>query len=129
MVTPTFMARPWIGDSATGTPARLLSRAMGGRDLALGLGALMALERSDQGAGSWVALGGMADGVDALSTVVAFGSLPRRSRWAILAVTVGAATVSLAVARSMAPPPDALAPSDPATGPSPFDRGQADGPG
>jgi hypothetical protein len=43
----------------------------------------------------------MADGVDALATVLAFGSLPRRSRWGILAVTVGAAVVSTRAAAAL----------------------------
>jgi hypothetical protein len=71
---------------------------MGGRDLALGIGAIRALGVSDQEARPWVALGGIADAVDALATVLAFGSLPRRGRWGILAVTVGAAVVSIRVA-------------------------------
>jgi len=101
VVAPTLMARPWIG-AAAGTPsARLLARTMGGRDLALGIGALRALALSDQEARPWVALGGMADLVDAAATVVAFGTLPRRGRWGILAVTVGAAVTSTRVAVSL----------------------------
>ena len=48
-----------------------------------------------------MALGGTADAVDALATVVAFGSLPRRTRWGILAMTVGAAVVSIRVAAAL----------------------------
>ncbi len=98
IAAPTLMARPWIGGDARTAGSRLLARTMGGRDLALGIGALRALRVSDDGARPWVALGGMADAVDALATVLAFGSLPRRSRWGILAVTVGAAVVSTRVA-------------------------------
>ena len=49
---------------------------MGGRDLALGVGALRALRISDDEARPWVALGGMADAVDALATVLAFRPCP-----------------------------------------------------
>jgi hypothetical protein len=80
---------------------------MGGRDLALGVGALRGLGLSDREARPWVALGGMADAVDALATVLAIGSLPRRSRWSILAVTVGAAVISTRAAVAL----DAEAPS------------------
>ena len=57
----------------------------------------------------------MADAVDALATVLAFGSLPRRSRWGILAVTVGAAVVYTRVAMALdtveaGPVPDSAAP-------------------
>jgi hypothetical protein len=101
IVAPTLMARPWIGTAAGDSGSRLLARTMGGRDLALGFGALRALGVSDAEARPWVALGGMADGVDALATLLAFGSLPRRSRWGILAVTVGAAVVSTRVAEAL----------------------------
>jgi hypothetical protein len=101
---PSLMARPWIGAEASGPGARTLARAMGGRDLALGLGALRALADSDRHARPWVALGGTADAVDALATVVAFTSLPRRSRWAMLAVTGGAAVVSIRLAATLDEP-------------------------
>jgi hypothetical protein len=104
VVAPTLMSRPWIGAEAGRPSARLLARTMGGRDLALGIGALRALSLSDQEARPWVALGGMADLVDALATVVAFGTLPRRSRWGILAVTLGASVVSTRVAVSLDQP-------------------------
>jgi hypothetical protein len=105
LVAPALVARPWIGAPAEGPAPRLLARAMGGRDLALGIGALRALRRSDQEARPWVALGGMADSVDALATAVAFTSLPGRSRWGILALTVGAAVVSARVAAWLDAPP------------------------
>jgi hypothetical protein len=98
IAAPTLLARPWIGAEAGTSGSRMLARTMGGRDLALGLGALRALQVSDEEARPWVALGGMADAVDALATVLAFGSLPRRTRWGILALTVGAAFVSTRVA-------------------------------
>ncbi len=101
IVAPTLMARPWIGADAGGSGSRLLARTMGGRDLALGVGALRALRISDDEARPWVALGGMADAVDALATVLAFSTLPRRSRWGILAVTVGASVVSIRVAETL----------------------------
>ena len=101
ILAPVLMARPWIGPDADTAGARLLARTMGGRDLALGIGTLRALSRSDHEARPWVALGGTADAVDALATVIAFGALPRRSRWGILAVTLGAAVVSTRVATSL----------------------------
>ena len=101
IVAPTLMARPWIGAGAGDPGSRLLARAMGGRDLALGFGALRALGVSDAEARPWVALGGMADAVDAVATLLAFGTLPRRTRWGILAVTVGAAVASTRVAEAL----------------------------
>ena len=108
VAAPTLMSRPWIGDAATGTGARVLARTMGGRDLALGIGALRALRVSDQEARPWLALGGTADAIDALATAVAFRSLPRRSRWGILAVTGAAAVVSFRVAVAHDAPPSGI---------------------
>jgi hypothetical protein len=101
VVAPSRMARPWIGEAADRDGALLLARAMGGRDLALGIGTLRGLAQSDQAARPWVALGGLADGIDAVATVVAFGALPRRSRWAIAALTIGAAAVSTRAASAL----------------------------
>ena len=126
IVAPTSMARPWIGPGARAWDRRLLARTMGGRDLALGIGALRALGVSDTEARPWVALGGMADAVDALATALAFGSLPRRSRWGILAVTVGAAVVSTRVAEALDSAADEPAPGA-AGGRAPPDRGGVQG--
>jgi hypothetical protein len=101
VVAPNVVARPWIGEAAHSAGARLLARAMGGRDLALGLGALRGLAQSDQTGRPWVALGGLADGIDALVTVVAFRSLPRRTRWGIAALTIGASAVSVRAASAL----------------------------
>ncbi|HJZ25265.1 MAG TPA: hypothetical protein VJ370_03220, partial [Streptosporangiaceae bacterium] len=40
---PAVPARPWVGPAADGVAARVFGRALGARDLALGLGALAAL--------------------------------------------------------------------------------------
>lgn len=42
---PMLVSRSWVGRSGDGTPGRVLSRALGGRDLALGVGTLIALQR------------------------------------------------------------------------------------
>jgi hypothetical protein len=101
------VAGPWVGnstdstDSSDTTSIRLLARTLGGRDLALGVGTLRALSRSDDEARPWVALAGVSDAVDALATVAAFARLPRRTRWAILGVSLGAALVSIRAATGL----------------------------
>jgi hypothetical protein len=94
VLTPSLVARPWVGDVGDDVPARLLARAMGGRDLVLGIGTLRGLSVSDAEGRPWVALSGVADLVDAVATMVAFGHLPRRARWGYLAIMVGAAVTS-----------------------------------
>jgi hypothetical protein len=44
---PLLVSRSWVGRSGDGTPGRVLGRAIGGRDLALGVGALIALRRQE----------------------------------------------------------------------------------
>ncbi|MDR0343839.1 MAG: hypothetical protein LBI49_12190, partial [Nocardiopsaceae bacterium] len=44
---PAIPARPWVGAASGGLAARVFGRALGGRDLALGLGALAALRCQD----------------------------------------------------------------------------------
>lgn len=117
LVAPTRMVRPWIGAGAESPDVRLLARTMGGRDLALGLGALRALSVSDAEARPWMALAGMADAVDAAVTIMAFRRLPRGTRWGILAATVGAAVASFRLAVALDPVEPAVS-----AGPSAADR-------
>lgn len=105
LIAPTALARPWIGPAASLPEARVLSRVMGGRDLALGLGALRALSGAPTEARVWIGLGGMADAIDAGVTILAFRRLPRITRWAILASTAGAAIVSFRVAEALSQDP------------------------
>ena len=100
-VAPTVPGRPWVGADADSAGARVLARALGGRDMALGIGAVLAL-RHDGPVRGWVEGGALADAGDAVATVLAWRSLPRVSRWGILAVTVGA----VAAARVLAPAVD-----------------------
>jgi hypothetical protein len=82
----------WTGD--TKTPAvRVLSRALGARDMALGLGALLAL-RSNSPVRGWLEAGGFADAGDALATIVAWKQLPRARRWLVIIAAAGAAALA-----------------------------------
>lgn len=106
LTRPAVVTRPWVGPSGDGRAGRLLGRALGGRDLALGLGTLAALRRaSDQGQGgpgtdqaAWVGLAALADGFDLLITAAYWDELPSRERWLIAASAGGAAALGLAAA-------------------------------
>jgi hypothetical protein len=94
IAAPSLPLRPWVGRVAAEEDApRLLARALGGRDLALGLGALAALATGRPARG-WILLGGLADAVDVTATVAHWSSLPRLGRLAV----VGAAGSSVAAA-------------------------------
>ena len=73
MLTPGLYARTWVGSDAAGEDAtRLLARALGARDLALGAGGLLALREGDaERARRWFAAQGITDAVDFLATVAA----------------------------------------------------------
>jgi len=89
-LAPVVPARPWIGPVEAARPgARVLARALGGRDLALGLGVVLA-DRHDGPVRGWVEGGGIADAGDLLATLLAWRSLPKLGRLGILAVTAGA---------------------------------------
>ncbi|MGD0084791.1 MAG: hypothetical protein ABSD78_16595 [Acidimicrobiales bacterium] len=89
-VTPKLVVRPWVGDVvAEDAGGHVLSRALGGRDVALGAGSLIALRHGGPTRG-WIEASALADAGDLLATVAAFKSLPRLTRWGIFGLTLGA---------------------------------------
>ena len=89
LAAPALAGKPWIGEDASRPGTRVFGRSMGGRDLALGLGALLAARHGAPVRG-WVEAGALADVTDAGGTLLAYGTLPRRTRPLILAITLGA---------------------------------------
>lgn len=88
---PRPLVRAWTGsDDRRITP---LGRAIGARDLALGLGAVFALRRGVPARG-WFEAALLSDAVDAVATLLAFRHLPRLARWVILAAAVTGAYAS-----------------------------------
>jgi hypothetical protein len=96
---PSVPARPWVGAAADGVAARVFGRALGARDLALGLGALAALQGPGAAAGSaraWVAAGALSDALDVVASVSSWHELPRVTRWLVAASAGGAALAGAA---------------------------------
>lgn len=91
LVAPRRAGRMWLGavDGATAVGVR----ALGARDVALGAGAFRSLGAGGP-AQAWVLAGGLADAADAVATLGGFRSLPRRRRFAVLAMAATAATLS-----------------------------------
>lgn len=106
-VMPGKAGRAWIGPGASGRDRAVLLRALAGRDIALGAGALLARRADDRR--RWVALGALSDLCDTVATLIAFPVLPRRLRWLVLASCAGAAMAGAAAA--------GLAPADPTPSP------------
>jgi hypothetical protein len=125
---PEVVARSWVG--AGGGPsgrvtAQVMGRALGGRDLVLGLGALAALRLPSTGipssswaaalstgaqkpdpaagrvAGAWVGLAALADGLDLVTTALSWRQLPSPQRWLVTLSAGGAAVVGAAAATSL----------------------------
>jgi hypothetical protein len=101
---PSVPARPWVGAAADDLAARVFGRALGARDLALGLGALAALQRpaaEPESASAWVAAGALSDALDVVASLSAWSELPRGSRWLVAASAGGAALAGAAGALAM----------------------------
>ncbi len=92
LVRPSLPAAVWVGSGAAGTvPVQVLGRALGGRDLALGIGSLHALRREDTSAAAvWLAASAAADAADVAATAAGGSALPRWGRWAVTGLAGGA---------------------------------------
>ena len=95
IAAPTVATRSWLG--ADGPAAKVLGRALGARDLALGAGLLWALGR-DEPAHAWLVAAVLADGVDAGATLLGWSDLPPAGRAAVLALAAGSAVQMAALA-------------------------------
>jgi len=93
MGAPALPSRPWVGAEAARPAVKLFARSMGARDVALGLGALLAL-RHDAPVRGWVEAGGLCDAGDVVGTLVHFRDLPRLGRLVIVAVAGGSMVAS-----------------------------------
>ena len=102
---PSVPARPWVGAAADDLAAQVFGRALGARDLALGLGAMAALQGPAAEPGSacaWVAAGALSDALDVAASLASWRELPRVTRWLVAASAGGAALTGAAAALSSA---------------------------
>jgi hypothetical protein len=102
---PRLALRVWPGVSPGGGDgdaalARLLARSTGGRDIALGLGALLALSH-DAPVRGWIEAGMLADAADAAAIVLAFRHLPRAKALLMLVAAAGTAAAGRRLAASL----------------------------
>lgn len=113
LARPDVPSRPWVGvgtgtgDGTAGLVARVFGRALGGRDLSLGLGALAALSQADgeDAASVWVAAGALCDALDAATTLASWRDLPRVTRWLVFSSAAGASLAGAAGAVALRPAP------------------------
>jgi hypothetical protein len=102
---PAAPSRPWVGAAADDLAARVFGRALGARDLALGLGALAALQGQDGSASAWVAAGALSDTLDVAASLASWRELPRIGRWLVAGSAAAAALTGAAAARVLRPRP------------------------
>ncbi len=106
VLVPRLIGTMWIGDGADRPVVKLLARALGARDLALGLGAAVALDRGAPVRG-WLEGAALADGMDLFATLLAGDSIPQSKRRTV-ALVAGVSLVGCAVvARTVDQPPAA----------------------
>ena len=99
-ILPRAGTRTWTGAREEEAPTQLAVRGMGIRDVALGTGLLVALERGAPVRG-WLEAGAMADAGDAIGTLASWRGLgkPRGVFW--FAMEVGAALFGMSLADRM----------------------------
>ena len=100
LVAPSLVGGPWLGRRvANSAGGRVLLRAAGVRDLALGLGLKTALDR-DAPTRGWIEGGIAADGVDAAATLLAGDELPTLGRVLGGSLAAGGVAVGARLRRS-----------------------------
>lgn len=97
---PRFSARAWTGEDPRGVTSNLAVRGMGARDLALGVGLLLAIERGSSVRG-WLEAGALVDSADAAGTLAQWGSLGTPRALVLLAGEIAAALFGSRLAQSL----------------------------
>jgi hypothetical protein len=94
---PGLAGRMWISSDAARRPVKVLARAFGARDLALGLGVVIALDRGTPVRG-WIEAGVLSDAIDTCASLLAGSSIPPAIRWPCIALGAGSAAAGAALA-------------------------------
>jgi hypothetical protein len=92
-LVPGLAGRTWVGGDAARPSAKLLARAFGARDLALGLGVVIAIDRGAPVRG-WLEASALSDAGDAVATLLGAAAVPPLIRPGVLALGAGSAAVA-----------------------------------
>ncbi len=104
VLAPGIFGRTWIADDARRRPVKVLARAFGARDLALGLGVVIALDRGAPVRG-WIEAGALSDAIDTCASLLAGSSIPPAVRWPCVALGAGSAALGAYLAPQLDDPP------------------------
>lgn len=100
IAAPGLGARFWVGDDADAPGAKVLARALGARDLALGLGVVLAI-KNDAPVRGWLEGAALADVVDFGATAAAGSRIPQASRAGIMGLAALSAVQCALLARAV----------------------------
>lgn len=100
VVAPTRFMRGWVGEVASLPGAQTISISLGARDLAVGVGALLAFERGGN-ARAWFAAAAVCDAADAFATISRREALPPAGAIGVTALATGAAVAGLWLAKDL----------------------------
>jgi hypothetical protein len=100
VLAPGLAGRRWIADDAKRRPVKVLARAFGARDLALGLGVVLALDRGAPVRG-WIEAGVLSDAIDTYASLLAGSSIPPAVRWPCVALGAGSTAAGILLAREL----------------------------
>jgi hypothetical protein len=92
--------RLWIGDERKTFGARVITRAFGMREIALGVGTVLAVDH-DAPVRGWLEAGVLVDTTDALATLLAYRRLPRVGRTLVAGGAAAAAVTGARLARQL----------------------------
>jgi hypothetical protein len=93
LLAPGLAGRTWVGADAARSSAKLLARAFGARDLAIGLGVVIAIDRGAPVRG-WLEASALSDAADAMATLLGADTVPPRLRPGVLALGAGSAAAA-----------------------------------
>jgi hypothetical protein len=107
LLAPGLVGRSWIAGDARRRPVKVLARAFGGRDLALGLGVVIALDRGTPVRG-WIEAGALSDAIDTCASLLAGNSIPPAIRWPCVALGAGSAALGAYLAPQFEDAPEPI---------------------
>jgi hypothetical protein len=105
LAAPALAARVMFG-RRSGPGAATFARMLGGRDIALGLGVVIALDRGAPVRG-WLEACALADSVDLLACLLARDDIPRSTLGAMVALAGATALTQAWLSRELDPAPPA----------------------
>jgi hypothetical protein len=107
VLAPGLAGRGWIGSDAGRRPVKVLARAFGARDLAIGLGLVIALDRGAPVRG-WIEAGVLSDAIDTAASLLAGSSIPPAIRWPCVALGASSAALGAWLAPQFDEPPEPI---------------------